>query len=446
MKKTESAKVRVQRFLAKMTGGKSPGWSYAHAPDPRQQAKVEHPMAAIMWSLELALLSNQPTLRDAEEMTESLGSWVRRLVPEPISDTTLDTEAQRLDADYLLEQLVLRVRGFHRSKMLEPVGLPSGVVTVDGKNLATLDHDADGTGHARSSDNEKWHLGKAQESTRGQSYFLMPALRATLSSAEAKPCIYQLPLPVKTGEATVFAAFLEGLHAAYGRGQMFDIIDADAGLTSLANANRVVDADYDYVFGLKGNQAELFCEAQKLLEPMCATAPEAESPWESRNGKRIRRRLWRTAEMAGFENSVGKWTHLCQTWLVRQQTRMPGGTIEVEDRYFVTSLPWDRLSPQQILLLVRNHWAVENDCFNSLDLQWHEDAAPWCTRGTAVWALGVLRLLAYNTAQVLRRRRLCAKREDGTRLKPMAWRSLFKTIARAIELLVPDIEPSCSTS
>ena len=447
MKRAEPAKVRAQRFLAKMTGGKSPGWSYANAPDPRQQAKVEHPMAAIVWSLELALLSNQPTLRDAEEMTESVGPWARRLVPEPISDTTLDTAAQRLDADYLLEQLILRVRGFHRSKMLEPVGLPCGVATVDGKNLATLDHDASGTGHARCSDNEKWHLGKTQEATRGQSYFLMPALRATLSSAEAKPCIYQLPLPVKTGEATAFPAFLDGLKAAYGHGQMLDVIDADAGLTSLCNATRVVEAGYAYVFGLKGNQPELFSEAQKLLLPLSQTSnPEVQTPWESRNGKRIRRSLWRTVEMAGIENSVGKWAHLRQTWLVRQETRMPGGTIEVEDRFFVTSLPWDYLSPAQILLLVRNHWAVENDCFNSLDLQWREDAAPWCTRGTAVWSLGLLRLLAYNTAQILRRRRLRAKHEDGTRLEPMPWRSLFNIIARAIEMTVACTEPICSTN
>ena len=443
MKKAEPSKVRTQRFLAKMTRGKSPGWSYAKAPDPRQRAKVEHPMAAIMWSLELALLSNQPTLRDVEEMTASVGPWARRLVPEPISDTTLDTEAQRLDAGYLLDQLVLRVRGFHRSKMLEPVGLPCGVATVDGKNLATLDHDADGTGHARSLDNEKWHLGKAEEATQGQSYFLMPALRATLSSAVAKPCIYQMPLPIKSGEATAFSAFLDGLKAAYGRGQMFDVIDADAGLTSLANATKVTEAGYAYVFGLKGNQVELFSEAQKLLLPMCASAPEAHSPWESRNGKRIRRRLWRTTEMAGIENSVGKWTHLRQTWLVRQETRMPAGTVEIEDRYFVTSVPWDYLSPQQIFLLVRNHWAVENDCFNSLDLQWHEDAAPWCTRGTAVWALGVLRLMAYNTAQILRRRRLRRKRQDGTWPSPMSWRSLFKTIERAYEL---DLTQSCFTN
>lgn len=443
MKKAEPAKARAQRFLAKKMN-RSPGWTYCDAPDPRQPAKVYHPMAAILWSFELALTSNQPTLRDAEDMTGSLGSWARSLVPEPVSDTTLDTEARRLDADYLLGRLVLRIRDFHRGKMLNPVGLPCGVATVDGKNLATLDHDAGGTGHERSSDNKKWHLRKAEEATCGESYFLMPALRATLSSAEAKPCIYQLPLPVKTGESTAFPAFLEALKQAYGHGDLFEVVDADAGLTSLGNADRVINEGWQYVFGLKGNQPELFSEAQKLLPPLNqATKPEVQTPWESRNGKLIRRSLWRTAEMAGIENSVGKWTHLQQTWLVRQETRVPGKPIEVEDRFFVSSLPWGYLSPAQILLLVRNHWAVENDCFNSLDLQWQEDGGRWCTKGTAVWALGVLRLMAYNTAQMLRRRRLRKKREDGTWLPPMTWRFLFKAIERAFESDPPEL-PTCT--
>ncbi len=38
---------------------------------------------------------------------------------------------------------------------------------------------------------------------------------------------------------------------------------ADAGLCSLADADQVVKAGYDYVFGLKGNQKLLFAEAQE---------------------------------------------------------------------------------------------------------------------------------------------------------------------------------------
>ncbi len=435
MKRPEPAKKRIQRFLLKQTKGKAKGWSYEDAPDPRQQAKVDHPMPAILWALELGLTSNQPALRDVEEMTYLPGQVVRRLVPERISDTTLFTELQRMDPAYLHEKLVQRIRGFHRSKTLEPEGLPCGVATVDGKNVATLDHEAGGLGHARSTENEKWHLSHEEEQSRGEKYFLMPVLRAALGSAEAKPCIYELPLSPGVGESTMFPSMVAGLRSAYGHGDMFRIIDADAGLTSFANAEVVIESGYHYVFGLKGNQTELFGEARSLLLPMAlGRDPEGQTPWEARNGKRIRRRLWRSDEMTGMENSVGVWTHLRQTWLVRQETRHPGGQIEVEDRFFISSLPWEYLAAGQILLLVRGHWAVENDVFNSLDVQWQEDSGPWCTQGAAIHVLGVLRLIAYNTAQMLRRRRLRKRRPDGTREAPMSWRSLFKAIDRAFEL------------
>ena len=116
------------------------------------------------------------------------------------------------------------------------------------------------------------------------------------------------------------------------------------------------------------------------------------------------------------------------------------GFVWAERVLFITSLAWDYLTPAQILLLVRNHWAVEIT-FNSLDLQWNEDAGPWCTRGTAIWALGVLRLLAYISAQILRRRRLRKKNKDATLKAPMSWRSLFKAIDKSFEL---DAEVLCT--
>jgi len=215
---------------------------------------------------------------------------------------------------------------------------------------------------------------------------------------------------------------------------MFEIIDGDAGFASLANADLVDLLGYAYLFALKGDQPELFAEAKTLLEQMAATVErETETPWELRNGDWMRRRLWRTDEMRGFENSVGKWSHLRQVWLVRQETRKPDGTIDVEDRYFVTSLLWNRLKPLQILRVVRGHWGVENDTFNSLDLQWREDHGPWCTKGVSVWALGVLRLMAYNVAQLLRKRRLRRKNAAGGRPDPVPWRTLFSHIRRALE-------------
>ena len=227
---------RVQNFLVKQM--KKPGWGFIDAPDPRKEGMVKHQMQSIIVSLKLGLIANHPTLRDVENMTEELALWARKLVPQSISDTTLDTELRRLDYQYLLGKLVLQVRSMHRSKMLKPACLPIGVVTVDGKNLATLNHNANGTGHERSKEVEKWVTDNPHVQDGGE-YYLMPALRATLTSAEAKPCIYQMRLPVGTGESTNCDAVIDALHEAYGRSGMFEVLDFDAGLTSLKNADQV---------------------------------------------------------------------------------------------------------------------------------------------------------------------------------------------------------------
>lgn len=134
-------------------------------------------MSSLIWSYLLGLISNQPTLRDVEAMSKTRALFVRRLIEKPTSDTTLYEEAKRLQSEYFLSKLVQQIRQWHRSKMLKPVLLPCGVVTVDGKNLATLDHDADGTGQKRSRENSKWDKRTSEEKASGKPYYLLPVLR-----------------------------------------------------------------------------------------------------------------------------------------------------------------------------------------------------------------------------------------------------------------------------
>ncbi|MCD6498757.1 MAG: hypothetical protein J7M25_10735 [Deltaproteobacteria bacterium] len=102
-----------------------------------------------MSGLLLGLTTNKSTLRAVEELTQDLRISLRALVPVPISDTTFDTESRRLDVQYLTGKLVQQVREDYRTKMLRPVGLSCRVVTVDGRNLATLEQDAGDVGPRR---------------------------------------------------------------------------------------------------------------------------------------------------------------------------------------------------------------------------------------------------------------------------------------------------------
>lgn len=215
-------------------------------------------------------------------------------------------------------------------------------------------------------------------------------------------------------------------------GALFEIVTMDAGMTSLGNATQVQAAVKGYVMALKDNQPELLAEAQRLLLPQTLQEPLAQTDWERAQGKWHRRRLYRTLEMAGY----GDWTHLRQVWLVRQETRSDDENkpVLIEDRYFLTNLTTGRLKPWQILTVIRGHWGIENDCFWSLDMQLHEDAAPWCTQGRALEVLGLLRLMAYNLLQLARKRHLRPRDSAGGVAAPPAWRRLFEWVRQALRL------------
>ena len=138
----------------------------------------------------------------------------------------------------------------------------------------------------------------------------------------------------------------------------------DAGFCSEQNARLVDEAGYGYVIGLKGNQPELLTETRRVLLPMVEEIPpEAVSDWERKDGYKVQRRFWRTREMAKWLD----WSHLRQVWLIRT-VRCSDRHEEtvVEDRFFVTNLTVGRLNPSQCLTVVRRHWRIENDCYNTL--------------------------------------------------------------------------------
>ena len=92
-----------------------------------------------------------------------------------LPDTTVYELLGRLAPDELLGTLVAQVRTLWRSKLLAPLGLPCGVIAIDGKSLGALDHDADGWGQRHARDHD------------GSPYWLVRALRAVLTSSVGRP-------------------------------------------------------------------------------------------------------------------------------------------------------------------------------------------------------------------------------------------------------------------
>ena len=424
--KLQSKDRRVQRFLGRHR--KAPAFRWEDVTDPRGRRGRRWQLSQLLDGAFDGLLAGCPTLRDVEALTDEMGPEARRRVPRRVPDTTLYNVLGQLSAEELRGKLRRQVHTLWRAKSLRPEGVPCGVASIDGKGLGALEHDADGTAQ------------KAHRSHDGSPYWLSRVLRAVLTSAPARPCLDQMPVATTTNEMGEFIAFFDALMDAYGAGDLFEVVTVDAGMTSRANADHVHAAQKGYIMALKGTQPELLREAERLLRPLTHMAPEAETPWEKAQGREVRRRLYRTDEIAGYH----EWTHLKQAWLVAQETRSPDGTVEIEERFFLTNLHRGRLTAAQTLVVVRGHWGIENDCFWSLDTQWHEDELPWSTTGSAVEVLGLLRLMAYNLLQLARKRHLRERRPDGRPTEPPAWRRLFSWVGQALRLPllvepVPDI-------
>ncbi len=402
---------RVQKYLARRLSRNAFKWNKVE--DPRDSRGKRWKIRELLNGLFLGLVSGCSTLRAVEGMSEDMGNFGRKYISRRIPDTTLWDLTKKLSPKDLREQLLSQIKTSWRKKELKPVGLPCGVVTFDGKGLGALEHDAEGTA-------QKTHNGQGYE------YYLARSLRAVLTSAESRPCIDQMPIGSRTNEMGDFGKFFSRLVEDYGdNNDMFEIITTDAGMTSINNATLVHNSNKAYVMALKGPQQELLLEAQRLLGSL--RKAEVETDWERYQGKSIQRRLFRTNEMAGYHG----WSHLRQVWRIEQITKSDDGKIEREQRYFLTSLPWGRLSALQCLLLIRGHWRIENDCFETLDLQWNEDSVPWCSQGIAVEVLSWFRLMAYNLLQTARRRHLRRKLPNGTIELPPAWQRIFEWVKQA---------------
>jgi hypothetical protein len=329
-----------------------------------------------------AAIVQTPSMKGVEGVSDSMALKV--------PDSTLNYTFERVDPRPARSVLRQQIRDMLRAKTLRPVGLPMGVLAIDGKTVWTGDHRGDSMCQLQDG---VWNL---------------RAMRAVLTSAASRPCIDQDFIPPKTNEMGHFSVFWRELVKTWKHTKLFGLVTLDAGYTSQANA-ALIDADgIGYVMRIKDTQPTLRAELERVLRPRVGQ-PDAVSIWERREGKEVQRRLIRTGAIAEWDG----WAHARQGWLVQTVVMDDAGhETVVMERWFLTNLPWGLLSGAQILHVVRGHWGIENDCNWTLDVVWEEDTRAWATNAKAVWQhhplqlLSWLRLLSYNVVGWLRRVRL----------------------------------------
>ena len=403
---------RVARFLSRRVQD----LSFASVQDPRCRRGRRWSLRALLTATVVGMVAQEKSFRGVELLTDHLEGCRRRLhIPRRVPDSTLARVVSRVDDEAgLRENLVDAVHRAKRRKALEPTHLPIGVLAIDGKTIWT--------GHKAIDDDA------CQRSVQGEREdYRIHALHAVLVTAAAQPCLDQMLVPAETNEMGALPALLEQLVEMYGSESYFEVVSVDAGMTSAANAERISKSGLRYVMAVKGTQPALLSEIIRLCgsgaSKQTGVVCVAKTPWEHYRGKRICRELYRSTDIAGWPD----WRSARQAWRVKQTTVDGNGDTTVEERYFITSLPLDRLTPRQILSLVRLHLGVENGCHWTMDVVLHEDTNAWCTTGGALRTLSWLRLLAYNLLRDLRQRYLRAAKN-----RRMPWDELRRYIAQAL--------------
>lgn len=108
-------------------------------------------------------------------------------------------------------------------------------------------------------------------------YGLARVHRTHLVSSKATVCIDQRPIPGDTNEIGAVCDTTRELLETYKRTNPFEVITADAGNCSLAQATLIHEADVGYVLGIKENAGDIYQEALRLL-----ASRQAEQLWSKR--------------------------------------------------------------------------------------------------------------------------------------------------------------------
>jgi hypothetical protein len=410
-------KERCLRRMAGLLATRLPELDLEAVPDPRAR-EGRWRLAQILRATLVGLMAGCKSLWETEDLTDRLSTPMRRQLrlPRRLADTTMrDALCRPRLLAGLRAALHRAVRAAWRRKALVPVGLPLGVLALDGKVTAVPSINGE--------------FAQTQHPEQGLPYGLIRTVTCALVSAAGRPCVDAIPIPAHTNEMGWFQTAFASVVKTYGA--LFQMVTYDAGALSEANGRAVVDAKKDYLFALKNEHRTMLKLATEMLAAQEVVARTVDVLDNQTTVTRTLKLLavdpsWSYDDSKGPEESV--WRHAQAFLSVESLTLCEGVVVENEVRLFVSSRAPERLSPKQWLQVVRAHWGVENQNHHTLDTAFAEDDRPWIEADEhGMLAVLVLRRIAYTLLALFRE----TMRSDEHRA--MRWKAL---LARVCDVLV----------
>ena len=328
--------------------------------DPRVERTRDHKLIDIIAIAILAVISGASGWQGMEDYGYSKQQWLEQFLELPKgipSDDTFRRVFERLDPHQFQQ-------GFQSwvSSLAKLLG--ATVVSLDGKSqLGSYDRE------------------------QQQSALQMVSAWAS----EHRLMLGQMKVDEKSNEITAIPALLELLDLSGC------IITIDAMGTQKEIAQKIIDAQADYVLTLKGNHPTLYQQvstwfAQAKTEELAGVDYNYDERVEAGHHRLETRRIWcvPVAQMGGLYQQ-DQWAGL-QTLVMVERTRRLWNETTHQVQFYLSSLEADAV---KIGRAIRQHWGIENQLHWTLDVTFGEDSSR-VRQGHGPENLGLLRRLALN--------------------------------------------------
>lgn len=176
-----------------------------------------------------------------------------------------------------------------------------------------------------------------------------------------------VPIPKNANEITIASDLLEKINLKN------KIVTGDAIYNQRKIARKIIDGGADYVLALKKNQGDLHEDVKFYLDEI-EKDPDLLGSFDKyrtldKSHGRVEERICISTDQIGWISQRSKWKKLKSISVIKSSITVNNKT-STSFRYYISSL---KPNAKRIGGLVRDHWAIENQCHRTLDTNFGSD-------------------------------------------------------------------------